>query len=215
MQLQDVITSALRGLEIIPSGETPSTEESADALLVANFIIDAWNGEPNAQVKHGLVPVTLSQQPSYTLGTRPVSITGAYAMNSAGVAQPVRVVTDAAEYAQIAMEPITVANWPRAIFCDYGYPSCTLYAAPLSLGTLYLSGKFAAFTTFTALTDVIAFPPGYLNLFRLELAVRLANDFGKAIPDSIGQQYQAALASVGNNNQSAKSGAPQAPPQAG
>jgi hypothetical protein len=212
MTLQDLITSALRLDGSLGSGESPSADENADALLLANLIVDGWNGEPNAQSRHGLTSITLTNSPSYALASRPLLVTGARAVNTTfgGIAQPVKVVADASEFGQVLQTSIT-ANWPQAIFVDYGYPTATVYVAPLSGGILYLSAIYPEIASFSTLSDTIALPPGYAKLLRLELAVGLAAEYGRAVPDSVAAAYQEAKASIGTRNQATRGGAPSEP----
>jgi hypothetical protein len=211
MTLEQLITSALRLDGTLGAGETASTDELSDALMVAQLIIDGWNGEPAAQPKHTLLTVVLGGSPSYVLAVKPLLVTGAHAANAGGVAQPVKVVTDAAEFGALAMERSITANWPRAVFVDYGSSSCTVHVAPLSTGTLYLSAIVPEFATFAAVSDNVTLPGGYLNLFRLELAVRLAAEYGRPVPADVMQAYTEAKASIGGRNNATRAGAPPAP----
>jgi hypothetical protein len=208
LTLLQALTLALGKVGILGAGEVPSSDDQSDALLEANLCVDEWNGDPAAQTQQALVSVALNSAPSYVLGARPLQVTGAYAVNSGGMAEPVKVVTDAAEFGALAPEQNLTANWPRAVFVNYGFPTATIYVAPLSSGTLYLSTVNPVFTPFSGTGDTITFPPGYTNLLVLELCVKRATAYGKAVPDSVMADYQSAKAAVGARNQISRAGAP-------
>lgn len=214
MTLQDLIISALRMGNVLGSGESPSSDELADALIVSSMIIDNWNGEPGAQTDQRQRTVTLNGAASYTLANRPIRITGARATDSGGVQKPVKVAADAAEFGQLVDQPASTQHWPQAIHCDYAFPTSTIYVGPLSSGTLTLTTIEPLYTAYTAVSDTVTLSPGMLNLLRLELAVRLAPEYGRPVPQSVADLYSQAKAAIGSRNAANRSGSPMAAPEA-
>ena len=96
----DLITSSMRLIGAIASGETPTADEANDALATLNDMLSSWalrNLLAYQKVNSALNLVGGIQ--SYTIGTggafnvdRPISINGAF-VTSSGVDFPLRVLT--------------------------------------------------------------------------------------------------------------------------
>src|SRR5215218_8238359 len=101
MTFQQLVNGALRSLGVIASGESPSTEESDDALVALNNLIASWTalGTPIYQLIKD-TSVTLSGAASYALSTRPVRIQSASVIAANGTTMPLEIVT-AEKWAQI------------------------------------------------------------------------------------------------------------------
>ncbi len=196
-QVQNIINSALTLIGVIAAGESPAPEESTDALLVLNDLITSWDVERLViyATNRATYNLIISQQ-TYTIGqgaganfnaARPTSIWAANIINSAGLAFPMKLVTKE-EWASIPEKSVTGAV-PRELWNDNGYPNSTLYLWPIpSAGSTQLElYTWQQLTTFVNLTDTFDFPPGYERAIRFNLAVELASEYGREIPQTVGQ----------------------------
>jgi hypothetical protein len=89
----------------------------------------------------------------------------------------------------------TIQGIPDRLYYDPATPLGTinLYYAPGSTYTLYI-GVLSPFTEVAALTDSLAYPPGYDEAIINGLAVRRAPDYGIEPPNSVVQLATSSLA---------------------
>ena len=90
------------------------------------------------------------------------------------------------EYNRIGLKDDDNNATPTHLFYKPEYPlgKVILYPPPLSGLTLYLySAK--PFTAFVELNESVSFPPGYQEAIEFNLAVRIAPDFGKSVPQDV------------------------------
>jgi len=104
---QTLVDRASRLLGLINSGESPTSAESADALIAINSMLDSWrNDRLMAYALQNETLAMVASQASYTIGpsgdlntVRPVSIESAF-MREGNIDYPVRVI-DAEEFNSI------------------------------------------------------------------------------------------------------------------
>lgn len=180
----DLITSSMRLIGAIASGETPTADEANDALATLNDMISSWalrNLLAYQKVNSALSLVGGTQ--SYTIGTggafnvdRPISINGAF-VTSSGVDFPLRVLTTE-EWNSIEIKSFA-APIPNAIYYVPAFPLGTVWIWPSpSLAiplTLSVNLQLAALSS---LAQTISYPPGYAKAMRYCLAVELAPEYG-------------------------------------
>ena len=138
MTAQDLINAALRSIGAIASGESPSAQESADALVILNHIVGSWNAQalPIYQITRSTVALTGAA--SYTLAgaLRPMKIKAAAVVSALTINLPLHIAT-AAEWAAFTDKSGT-ADFGEILFYEDGYPLGKIHLAPKSLGTLEL-----------------------------------------------------------------------------
>lgn len=194
MTAQDIIQAAMRKLVVYASGETPSANELADGLSALQSMLRKWAG------KHVLVfastkeSVTLTPtQYLYTWGTggyinttRPYQVLGAYILDGSGTTHPVDLITEG-KYRDIGV-PNTTSR-PYALFFHPTFPLAEvyLYPVPSDAEALYLDSfkPFTETSSFDSLNSTLSFPPNYEEAIIYNLAMRLADEFGKTISPTI------------------------------
>lgn len=195
----DLIASSLRLIGVLASGETPSGNEAADALLILQQMIDSWQTERLNIFTINIqdFPLVAGQQ-TYTLGvggnfntTRPTEIESMSVIWLANPAQPLELplemLTDKQwQYVPVKAVPSTL---PVYVYDDGSYPLRNLNFWPIP--TVVDNVRIYAWqtlTTFSDLTTDVVFPPGYLKAIRYNLAVDLAPEFGRSAPPEVGAQ---------------------------
>lgn len=208
MTVQELINSSLRLIGVLAAGETPSTDESNDALAALNAMIEAWDTQHVAvyTIRDETFPLIAAQQ-SYTIGSggnfdtdRPVKIEAANIITS-GLTIPVKII-NSIQWAAITEKGLS-GTLPLQLYNDNAYPLATLKLWPKPSGTpslqLFMWQKIAGTL---ALLDNIALPPGYLKAVRYNLALDLAPEFGRPVDPIVAQTAQAAKAALGGLNAS-------------
>lgn len=188
---RDLIKSSLRLIGAIATGETPSAEESNDALFVLNDMLDAYALENLMLYRNENDGFTLTPSKQiYTIGaggdfnvTRPVTIEGAF-INYNGIDFQLKLLNTE----QWNSIPIKTLSSP--------IPTTLTYFATNPLGSLYLwpvptlaipitLSVNMQFARLASINDTLAFPPGYLKFLRYQLAIELAPEYGLQVPATV------------------------------
>lgn len=211
--IRDLITGSLRLLNVIQAGQAPSSSDIAIGLEALSAMLDSWSTDKllTFGTKHWYLYVTASKQ-HYTIGAdgdwvipRPNRIefasftpdaiisSGTYTPLANSIDYPVYILTPS-EHAEIKMKGL-VGPWPQALFDDRDVPEAriTLYPVPSKSGVLTLT-LWQPFDATTDLDLVLPFPSGYERAIRFGLAIELAAEFGKDIPDHV---QQTAISTLG------------------
>ena len=190
MTAQDIINSALRKIGALATGESPTTDESNDALETLNDMIDSWNIQRLAiyQVQR-LVFNFSAGKGTYTYGTggdfnaaRPVRIERASVLSNANASQPLELpiaYLTTGEWQQTPVKNVT-SGLPFRLYDDGSFPlrNLTYWPTP-SDGTVQpVLYPWAQLTEFADLVTSYSFPPGYARAIKLNLAIDLAPEFG-------------------------------------
>jgi hypothetical protein len=175
----------MRLLGVIPAGASPTSDESADALISMVDMIDEWQLEPLMIYAIRDEAITLvSSQNSYDLGpsgdlvtTRPVRITAAYVLVS-GNSYPVKIIDTPEEYAAITSKT-SESDWPTHVYYKPDMPDGTLYVYPEATDTAAVLHVLTntPLTVYTSLSDTISLPPGYRKAIASNLALELAPEY--------------------------------------
>lgn len=186
----DLITMALRDLNVIGSDETASATDVDACLSKLNFMLDKWNNEKLMLHYHLRTTKTLTASTaSYTIGSggnidiaAPLKIESAFIRDTGGNDGPLAIISDA-EYNAVVDKDLT--GMPEKLYY------CPKYAT--GLGTIYLyPSPDAAYTlgisTLSPLAQMtlsatIYLPNGYLYAIVENLKLEIAPMFGKQIPD--------------------------------
>ena len=195
----DVIKRALRLFQGIQPGETPSAQQSHDALQQLNWMLDLWNNEKNIQPYEKTEQFTLvAGKSEYYIGQgttadfvteRPLKINRAYTRITN--AQPYTIdyplnIISTEQYEGIVTKNLA-ASWPMYLnytLTDMPTGRIRIFPIPSAnsiLGLCYdkqLSG-------FNSVSDQITLPPGYLDALATNLAVRLAPEWGLEVSPEV------------------------------
>lgn len=192
MTAADILSSALRLIGVLAAGEQMGPEDSADALMVFQQMIDGWNADRLAIFTTGIndFPFVEGKQ-SYTLGTggdfnmvRPARIDAMSAILMQNPANPIEIpmtLFTAEEWqTQIPVKVVT-GTFPLICYPDGNFPLNTLNFWPIPQqqpvnARIYSWTPLSAPATYNT---TIAFPPGYAEAFRYGLAVRLSAEYGQ------------------------------------
>jgi hypothetical protein len=205
MTVSELITSAYRLIGVLGAGEAASESEINDGFERLNTLIEAWNGTPDAIVERKVSSVS-GASGTASLGTRPLMILSA-SCTASGVTVPVEVCTPA-RWAEASMERGITAVFSRAVFCDYAYPSATLYIAPLSGGSIQLVSLVPAFTEFADIDDTVTLAPGFRKALLYSLAVESAPEYGRSAPAEVLQTLADTLGGLATLNQMTRGAVP-------
>lgn len=202
-----LISSSLRLVGVLASGETASAAEANDALAALNDLIDSWstqNGLIPNKVRE-VFPLVVGQQ-TYQMGTgaadfnttRPIKIENALIQltgNSPVLEIPMRNLTKD-QYAGIILKTIT-STFPLHMYADGAYPldNINVYPVPSAACSIVLY-SWKPLTELAALTSSLSLPPGYQRALRYALAIELAPEFGKQVPEAVIAIAEQAIADI-------------------
>lgn len=191
----DICTSALKEINVVAAGETPSSDESADALDALNVLLDEWRAQrlaipyPQTRTTWTIVSGTAS----YTVGSggdvnraRPDYINHVYYQDTAP--------TPDQEYPMDPLSDDAYAIWPQKAltstlpsywYYSPTYPTGTLYLLPIPTSSTLQGVMYAptGLTDFAALTDSLSLPSGYKRALIKNLALDLALSYGREVGD--------------------------------
>ena len=184
----DLISSSMRCIGALASGEVPTGAEASDALTVLNQMLDSWAADrlmvfTVAIDEFALVP---SQQ-TYTYGVggnfnaaRPPRIDRISIVSLTNPSQPLELPID--YYTGLDWQQVPVKNinttLPQAVYDDQAFPLRNLSFWPIP--TVVVNTRiyrWSQLTTYPDLVTDINYPPGYIEALRYNLAVRLMAEF--------------------------------------
>ncbi len=189
--VNDLIIRAMQIIGALSTGQTPSSDDAQVCFSNLNEMLDGWNTERlNLYVPFTFTGNLLNGQQSYFMGpslsadfntNTPILIQTAatIVVPSATVRYPMQIL-NSEEWARLTEKGLT-GYIPDKLFCDYAFPLANLQVHPIPNHTivmeLYLWNILAQFT---ALTDTVAFRPGYYEAMAYNLALKIAPQFGLA-----------------------------------
>jgi len=200
--VNDLIHSSFRLIGAIASGEILETSELNDAFVSLQQMIASWNTEGASLVGRKRLLMTLFQVNSYQLTERPIRIESA-SVATAGIDSPLEIV-DSAGWEAVP-EKQMLSAYVRKLYCDYLYPTASIYVWPTPrLGGTLEMWIYAPITQFASLTDVIDLAPGYEIALRYNFAVALLPEYPRSQVDPTlpaqAQNYKASLVQLNSSN---------------
>ena len=207
----DLIRSAMRKIGVLAAGEPLDANEGDDAKIVFSQMVDSW------ALESLLIPVVsvvkkqlLAGQGEYTIGiypeitipdnhietARPEKILAAFIRDAYDTDYPQELI-DVKTYSRISRK--TNSSRPSRIYIRKGWPLNTILfeSLPYADETLHLEviQPLSGYLSTASLTDVVNLPPGYEQALIYNLAMVLADEWGKDISNSV-----ATIAVVGKKN---------------
>ena len=180
----DIISSSMRLIGALGTGETPSSAEGADGLQVLNDMIDSWKAERLMAFSILIEEFPLvAGQGTYTMGpggnfntARPVRIDRMSIVWLSNPLQPLELpipyLTDW-DWQNVPVKNIQT-SLPTAVYDDGNFPLRNLTYWGLPTGQVNTRiYSWSQLTSFPDLFKDLQFPPGYAEAFRYNLAVRL------------------------------------------
>lgn len=205
----DLIKRSLKLIGAISQSETPSSSEQSDGLDSLNDLIESWSAE--SLVIYSVTRETFStvaSQQTYTIGssgdintTRPQKIVKAILRQQNSPVYDVEIDLINLDQWESLGTKDTESSIPTKLYNDCGYPLSTLYLWPIpsEVKTIILH-SWKPLTSFSATTDSISLPPGYMRALRYNLAVDLAPEYGISIAPEIAQIAQESKANIKRMN---------------
>jgi len=191
----DLIKGSLRLIGALATGETPPAEETSDALMVLNQMIDSWSTE-NLIIANQVREVfpLVAGTSAYTMGVggdfntaRPIDFLRVLIQDSAASPAyelPMEVLT-AEQFSKITAKQ-TQGTTPSCVYAEGTTPLETLNLYPVpSVAKNIVIYSAKPINQFTSINNSIDLPPGYLKALRYNLAVELAPEYGKESSPSI------------------------------
>lgn len=204
----DLISSALRLINVMAAGETTPLDMANDGLLVLNDMIDSWNTDRMA------IYTTQSKDFNYVLGKQSYTLGTGGDFNMPRPAQidamSTILLTNPGNPIEIPLALYTVENWqvevpvkvvqgtiPLLCYDDGGFPLRTLNFWPIPIDQPN-AVRIYSWTPLPAqtLSGKVSFPPGYSQAFRYNLAVLLAAEFSQPVSAVVAQIAAESLAKV-------------------
>jgi len=187
MIVSTLIKSAMRKAGVLSSGESPETTREAEALESLQIMLRSWASKRIlvfASIKESFS--LIATQSLYTWGiggnittTRPHQILGVFVRDSGGTDYSVEIISEG-KYRDISSK--TTAGRPEYLFYHPLYPlgAIYLYPTPQDAETMHLESlkPFTETSSFSAVSDTLAFPPNYEEVLVYNLAVRIAPEYG-------------------------------------
>lgn len=196
---RDIVTDALRELNVLAAGEVATADEADSGLLALNRLVDQWAAERLAIFTNTRTTFTIVAGTStYTVGVG----------GNANVAFPVFVEhvnyldTSPNPDIEYQMQPLTNDAYSRIPIKDLSSPRPTSYywnpTFPLGAlilwpvpslstltGVLYAPQQIAEFA---GLTTLISLPPGYRRFMVKNLALELAPSYERPVSPDLREQ---------------------------
>jgi len=190
--VSDLIKGSLRLLGVIAQGETPSSQESADALSALNDMIDGWSNDGLLLFDRTIESLSIGTASVYSIGsggdfntTRPIRLISAnFKESGQNVEYPLRIFTSQ-QWMGLIDKTLT-SNIPLGIYYNDKNPLGYIYPYPIlsAAGTLVLESD-KPLSSFSAISDTLTLPPGYNRALRYNLAVELAPEYGMSVSDVV------------------------------
>lgn len=178
----NLIERALLDIGVLEGGGSATAQEAADGLVYLNDLIQSLSNEGLMIYQSVTEGFSVTGATSYTMGsgatfntTRPITVNSAY-FTLSGSDYPVSIAT-VDQYNAISDKDAT-SDIPDVIYINYGNPNVTVYVYPVpSSGTLTLTSS-KPLTELSTTSTVLAMPPGYERMLRLNLAVEMMPQYG-------------------------------------
>lgn len=208
---RDLITDALRELNVLAAGEVATADEADHGLLTFNRLVDQWQAER--------LNIYSNTRTTFTIvsGTQEYSVG---ATGDADVPRPVfpehvnyqdTAVTPTLEY---QLQPLTDDAWsrvpmktltsprPTCYYWNPTFPLVTLSLWPVPTSTTLQGVIYAPeqVTEFTDLTTLVSLPPGYRRFIVKNLALELAPSYEKPVHPALMEQAMDSKAVVKRAN---------------
>ncbi|MFA5240549.1 MAG: hypothetical protein WC476_12700 [Phycisphaerae bacterium] len=183
----DLITGAFNKVGVY----SPTAAQTAAALISLNNLVSFLGAEglQNAVVSESFA-LTIGTA-SYTIGSagafntvRPMKVVNCYLRDSSGYDYPIDEILAAKDYNDITIK--TYEQRPTKLYFIPEYPLAKIIfnSEPEAAYTAYFE-FLKTITEFAATTTALSLPPEYQEFFVYNLAISLAEDWDRKIPDSV------------------------------
>lgn len=188
----DIIKTSMRLIGALDPSDVPTAAEADDALAALNDLVASLSNESLACyqiLQEGFS--TVAGTASYSIGssgatwstTRPLKIESAFLRDSSSNDSGI-VVYNRNEYDAIPLK--TTQSRPEALYYTPAVANgtVTLYGVPDAVYIVYLN-SLKALQSFALLTTTVVLPPGYQRMLRYLLALEIAPEYNRKVPDAV------------------------------
>jgi hypothetical protein len=190
----EIINSSLRIIGALATSEVPSAGEANDALNSLNDMIDSWSNENlMAYTKVREVFPLVSGQQTYTMGAGGNFNTSRAQRIENALIQPPNMSTaleipmkilNKDQYAGILIKPLQ-STFPLYIYAEGAYPLDNINVWPVPNTTCNIALYSWKTINNLTLTTTLSLPPGYQRALRYNLAVDLAQEYGRMLSEDV------------------------------
>lgn len=202
-----LIKDALKKINVLGEGESPSYEMENDAFRELNRMLGQWSNK-NLLV-YGIQFEEFSLvagQNTYTIGsggdfntTAPREITKMFIRYSGNNESEMNKL-DSNQWGRVS-DKTTQSSMPHSWYADMNYPlrNIYIYPTPSEVKTVILH-NYRQFSAFSTLTETISMPPGYEETLLYNLARRIAPDYEKEASATVVKYAEDGLADLKRKN---------------
>ena len=192
MTALDLIKGSLRLIGAIETGETPEAEESADALVILNQLLESLSLSSQGVFNQPTQTFNLvASQSTYTIGTggnfntvSPVNIQDAYTVQN-GISYPIEIIGQ--ELYDAIGNKTQQSTYPLYLLHQNTSPlgNIILWPVPSAVVplTINISAQFAQIPLLA--TVITTWPVGAARMIRYALAIDLAEEYGSVITQTL------------------------------
>lgn len=199
--VQTMIDRSLRLIGVIASGDSPTSDETADTLIALNGMLESWRND--RLIVYSFTESTLTMSigdASYTIGpsgdldtTRPVKIENTF-MRIGDTDYPVKLVDkkrfDAIQDKTVTSDLVEMAYYNPTMTTG----TLSVWPVPSVANALHLT-LWTPVASFSAASDTVSLPPGYERALTYNLAIEVAPEFGREPSNTV---QRIAMESLGN-----------------
>src|SRR6476659_2425719 len=187
----DLIRGAMRLINALAPGETPTATEAQDGLAVLNDLLETMSTESLSVWGQANQPfATVAGQAVYTIGpggnwdtARPIDITDAFCSLN-GIDYPVKPWSQE-DYNSIVLKTQQQGIVERLLYvAEHPLGLVTLYPVPSDVMPITLTMN-RILTSVPTTATMLVYPPGYLLYMKHAMAVMLAPDYGREVAQAI------------------------------
>jgi hypothetical protein len=204
----DLCTQALNELMIYQPGEALSYEDAEFLRSKLTRLLDNFNAERTSvfadtftsfTITPNLQPHTIGpSSATWTATQRPVSIDGANLIITGNIYLPIAIRD--AKWRQQQTVPLLTSQYPTDLYYEPAWPNGSVYLYPVPTNAYSVQLLMRTIIAQMALSDVVSFPPGYLDAIILNLAVAAASGFEKTPSDTLLREARDAKVRMQANN---------------
>lgn len=192
MTALDLIKGSLRLIGAIETGETPEADESADALVILNQLLESLSLSSQGVFNQPTQTFNLvASQSTYTIGSggnfntvAPVTISDAYTIQN-GISYPIEIIGQ--ERYDAIGNKAQQSTYPLYLLHQNTAPlgNVILWPVPSATSALVInvSAQFAQIPILA--TSITTWPQGAARMIRYLLAIDLAEEYGSPITQSL------------------------------
>lgn len=204
--VQNILDRSVRLIGELNSGESLTVQETADALVTLNAMLDSWRNDKLMCFAIRDESITLSSgNQTRTIGPtgnlvsdRPIKIDTAYIVYS-NTSSDVRIL-QADEYAAITTK-LDTSTYPLSLYYEPDIPNGTLYLYPIPNASSVLHIlTWTPVLAFASAATTVTLPPGWEEAMATNLALAVSAEYETEPRQMVFKMAQTSLANIKRAN---------------